>query len=66
MRIHLGLVCDPECKITVGDETMTWEEGKILAFKDGGPHYHQVKHNGNKDRYILSIDLKLDYLENYL
>ena len=66
MRIHLGLVCDPECKITVGDETMTWDEGKILAFKDGGPHYHQVKHNGNRDRYILSIDLKLDYLKNYL
>ena len=35
MRIHLGLVCDSECKITVGEETKTWEEGKIIAFKDG-------------------------------
>ena len=66
MRIHLGLVCDPECKITVGEETKTWEEGKILAFKDGGPYYHQVKHDGTIDRYILSVDIKLSYLNQYL
>jgi aspartyl/asparaginyl beta-hydroxylase (cupin superfamily) len=66
MRIHMGLVCDPKCKITVGDETKTWEEGKLLAFKDGGPYYHSVVHNGINDRYILSFDLKLDYLSNYL
>lgn len=66
MRIHLGLVCDPECKITVGEETKTWEEGKILAFKDGGPYYHQVRHNGEYDRYILSLDLKLSYLIQYI
>ena len=66
MRIHLGLISDPECKITVGEETKTWEEGKILAFKDGGPYYHSVVHNGTNDRYILSFDLKLDYLKNYI
>lgn len=66
MRIHLGLICDPECKITVGNETKTWEEGKILAFKDGGPYYHQVKHSGINDRTILSLDLKLSYLEKYI
>ena len=66
MRIHLGLICDSECKITVGDETKTWEEGKILAFKDGGPYYHQVKHAGKTDRYILSLDIKLSYLDNYI
>jgi len=66
MRIHLGLICDPECKITVGDETKTWKEGEILAFKDGGPYYHQVKHNGKTDRYILSLDIKLSYLNNYI
>jgi hypothetical protein len=66
MRIHLGLICDPECKITVGEQTRTWEPGKILAFKDGGPYYHSVSHNGTKDRYILSFDIKLDYLANYI
>jgi len=66
MRIHMGLVCDSKCKITVGDETKTWEEGKLLAFKDGGPYYHSVVHNGMNDRYILSFDLKLEYLEQYL
>jgi aspartyl/asparaginyl beta-hydroxylase (cupin superfamily) len=66
MRIHLGLICDPECKITVGDETKTWEEGKILSFKDGGPYYHQVQHNGKSDRYVLSLDLKLSYLNQYI
>jgi len=66
MRIHLGLLCDPKCKITVGDETRTWEEGKLLSFKDGGPYYHSVFHSGINDRYILSVDLKLDYLSKYI
>lgn len=65
MRIHLGLVCDPECKITVGTETHTWEEGKLLAFKDGGPHPHSVRHNGTDERIILSVDVKISYLEQF-
>jgi aspartyl/asparaginyl beta-hydroxylase (cupin superfamily) len=66
MRIHMGLICDPECKITVDAETKTWTEGKILAFKDGGPYYHSVVHNGTKDRYIFSFDLSLEYLSPYI
>lgn len=66
LRIHLGLVADPECKITVGKETKTWEEGKILAFKDGGPFLHSVKHGGTSERIILSMDVKLSYLEQYV
>jgi aspartyl/asparaginyl beta-hydroxylase (cupin superfamily) len=66
MRVHLGLICDPECRITVGDKTKTWEEGKIIAFKDGGPYKHSVKHEGTRDRYIFSFDLKLDYLKQYI
>lgn len=66
MRIHLGLICDPGCEITVGETTRTWEEGKLIAFKDGGPYYHSVVHNGTDDRYILSIDLKLTYLKQYI
>jgi len=66
MRIHMGLICDPECKITVGNQTKTWEEGKLLAFKDGGPYYHSVIHNGTRDRFILSFDVRLDYLKPYI
>jgi len=66
MRVHLGLQCDPGCKITVGDVTKTWEDGKILAFKDGGPYPHSVVHNGKRDRYIMAFDLRLDYVEPYL
>ena len=66
LRIHLGLICDQECKITVGDETKTWEEGKILAFKDGGPFLHSVEHKGTSERIILSVDVKLSYLSQYV
>lgn len=62
MRIHLGLVCDPECKITVGDVTKTWHEGEIVAFKDGGPYLHSVEHRGTVDRWVFIFDLTLDYL----
>lgn len=65
MRVHLGVVCDPGCKITVGKETQTWEEGKILAFKDGGIYPHSVKHEGTSERIILSMDIKLSYLHKF-
>lgn len=66
MKINLGLVCDPECKITVGTETQTWEEGKILAFKDGGIHPRSVKHEGTSEKIIFSLDIKLSYLKQYI
>lgn len=64
MRIHLGLVCDPECKMTVGKQTKAWEEGKILAFNDGD--MHSVVHNGNSQRIILSVDVELTYIKQYM
>lgn len=64
MRIHLGLVCDPDCKITVGGETRTWEEGKLLAFHDG--QLHSVKHSGTQERIVLSVDIKHVYLQQYM
>ena len=64
MRIHLGLDCDPLCFIQVGEQTRTWEDGKVIAFKDGGPYLHSVKHNGSKQRIIISCDLSLEYLSS--
>lgn len=66
MRIHLGLICDPGCVITVGDEQRSWKEGELIAFKDAGPYPHSVKHDGTRDRWILSFDLKLDYLRTVI
>jgi len=67
MRVHLGLVCDPGCKITVGGETQTWKEGKLIAFKDGGPHLHSVKHEGTHERIVVSCDIRIDsYLKPYM
>lgn len=66
MRVHLCLIEDPGCQITLGNVTKTWKTGKILAFKDGGPYPHSVVHNGTRDRYVMSFDLKLSYLEKYL
>jgi aspartyl/asparaginyl beta-hydroxylase (cupin superfamily) len=66
LRVQLGLKCDPECKITVGSETQTWHDGKLLAFKDGGKYLHSVRHNGSTERIILSVDLRLIYLKKFI
>jgi aspartyl/asparaginyl beta-hydroxylase (cupin superfamily) len=65
MNIHLGIVCDPECKITVGEETRAWKEGKILSFKNSGPYRHSVEHKGTQNRIILIVELDVKYLEQY-
>jgi aspartyl/asparaginyl beta-hydroxylase (cupin superfamily) len=66
LRIHLGLLCDPSCQITVGDMTQTWQPGKLLAFKDGGPYMHSVCHKGNRDRIVISFDLRLSYVREFI
>lgn len=66
MRVHLGLICDPDCHIRVGNEKRTWEEGKIIAFKDGGPYPHSVVHNGTRERLVFSIDLRITYLKSFI
>ena len=64
LRIHLGIVTDPNCKMFIEDESMAWEDGKLLAFVDGHQYPHSVKHEGYKERIVLSIDLTLDYLKS--
>jgi len=62
MRVHFGIVCDPACKIMIGEESQSWKEGKILAFVDGPPIPHSVEHKGTKERIVLSFDIRLDYI----
>ena len=66
LRIHLCLVEDPGCRITVGSITRTWERGRLLAFKDGGPYLHNVLHEGQHERIILSYDLSLRYAAAFI
>lgn len=63
MRCHLCLINDTGCTITVGDETRNWQEGKILAFKDGRPYEHSVKHIGKSRRLVLMFDFDIEYLK---
>jgi hypothetical protein len=66
LRVHLCLVEDPGCRITVGPQTRTWVTGQLLAFKDGGHHLHSVVHEGTQERIILSYDLSLRYLAPFI
>ena len=62
LRVHIGLRTDPGATITVGDETRTWTDGGILAFRDGGPWLHSVVHRGTRERLIISTDLRIAML----
>lgn len=66
MRIHLGLVSDPGCKITIGNESRSWENGKLLAFKYDDQNMFGVNHEGTSDRIILSLDLSISYLQKFV
>lgn len=66
LRVHLGLVTDPQCCITVGPETQTWHPGQLLAFKDGGPYMHSVVHRGTGERIIASFDLRISYVSQFV
>ena len=66
LRVHLGLVCDPLCTITIGSFKKTWNPGQLLSFKDGGPYLHSVSHRGTHERIILSLDLRLNYASQYI
>lgn len=66
LRIHMGLVCDPLCTMTVGPVTRTWHPGELLAFKDGGPYLHSVSHKGTKERIVLSVDLRMTYITQFI
>lgn len=59
LRVHIGLRTDPGATITVGNETRCWTDGGILAFRDGGPWLHSVKHSGTQDRLIISTDFRI-------
>lgn len=57
LRIHLGIkIPEPDkSKIRVGDTWRHWKEGKAFAFDDS--FEHEVTHDGDQNRVILSLDI---------
>ncbi len=55
LRLHLGLVVPEGCRIRVGDQTRTWEEGKVLVLDDS--FEHEVWNDGDKQRIVLIVDI---------
>jgi len=54
LSVHLGLIVPPgEITLSVGFETVRWEEGKALVFDD--TFIHSVTHNGDLPRYVLNV-----------
>ena len=58
VRYHLALkVPEPreQCRIRVGDEIVTWEEGRSLIFDD--TYEHEVWNDTDGERVVLFVDV---------
>lgn len=55
LRLHLGLVIPQPCSIRVGEETRTWEEGKVLVLDDA--FEHEVRNDSSEQRIVLLVDV---------
>ncbi|GIW41183.1 MAG: hypothetical protein KatS3mg076_1760 [Candidatus Binatia bacterium] len=59
VRCHLALKVPKSrerCRIRVGGQVCTWEEGKTLFFDDTCPH--EVHNDTDEDRVVLFIDFE--------
>jgi aspartyl/asparaginyl beta-hydroxylase (cupin superfamily) len=54
-RVHLGIKIPAGCRLRVGDESVGWQEGKLLFFDDS--FEHQVWHTGRETRFVLFFDV---------
>ena len=55
VRIHLALAIPEGCRIRVGDQTRSWQEGRCLAFEDS--FEHEVWNRSGTRRVVLIADL---------
>jgi aspartyl/asparaginyl beta-hydroxylase (cupin superfamily) len=58
LRYHLGLIIPgPEgsCRIRVGQDVRTWDEGKSLVFDDS--HLHEAWNDSDQYRVVLFVDV---------
>lgn len=54
IRAHLGLVVPQDCAMRVGQETRSWQEGKVLVFDDS--FEHAVRNDADSWRAVLLLD----------
>jgi aspartyl/asparaginyl beta-hydroxylase (cupin superfamily) len=47
----LPLIVPPNCRFRVGESTVEWHEGKMLAFDDTVEH--EARNDSDQDRLIL-------------
>ncbi|PZG19367.1 aspartyl/asparaginyl beta-hydroxylase domain-containing protein [Micromonospora craterilacus] len=55
LRVHLGLRTPPGPVIRVGNERLTWQEGRCIVFDDS--FEHEVWHTGTEPRLVLLLDV---------
>ena len=56
LRSHLGLIIPSDCAIRVGDQTKTWQSGKLMVFDDSFDH--EAWNNSDEDRFVLMFDIR--------
>lgn len=54
LTVHLGLVIPEDCGIRAGQETRTWETGRLLVFDDS--YEHEAWNRGTSDRVVLIFE----------
>ena len=58
LRYHLGLIIPwppGSCRIRVGQDIRTWDEGKSLVFDDS--HLHEAWNDSDQYRVVLFVDV---------
>jgi aspartyl/asparaginyl beta-hydroxylase (cupin superfamily) len=59
LTAHLGLIVPRrrrDCRMQVEDQTLRWDEGRMLVFDD--THYHEVWNDTDEQRVILLIQFR--------
>lgn len=55
MTVHLGLEIPENCAIRVGENTSSWEEGKVLIFDD--TFEHEAWNKSDTERKVLIVEV---------
>jgi aspartate beta-hydroxylase len=55
LRVHLPLRAAAGARLRVGDQWLTWEDGRCLVFDDS--FEHEVRHDGDQPRLVLLLDM---------
>lgn len=63
LTCHIGIDGLDDCYFMIDGKKMKWEKGGYFVFNDFS--YHEVIHNGDKNRVVLIFDLFHPELKNY-